>query len=494
MNAGALLAAVVALLVGALGCSHDPAGAGASPEPALPAETRAAVAAPGPSADMGRDSASAGPSADMGRDSASAGPSVDMGRDSASAGPSVDMGRDSASAGPSAGMGRDSASAGPSADTAAEPPGDVERGRALVAEFQCNRCHDGTGQPAAKLDAHCVHCHQEIAANRFQAPAATVARWQENLVQLREAPSLAAAGERLRPAWIRRFLLDPHDLRPRLHATMPRLAIAPDQARDIAAYLTRERHAPPAAPLGGASAEAGRALFVAKGCVTCHAFTGAAGLPKAIVPLKTMEKEVRSAAALAPDLRFVRARSEPGDVVAWLLDPQALKPDTLMPRLGLTPVEARDLAAFLIATPLAAPEPRKQPERLPVLTRRVAYEEVNRRVFRNTCRHCHSEPDYALGDGGPGNTGGFGFKPRGLNLASYEGIAAGYIEDHGERRSVFSPLPDGRPRLLASLLARAEEEAGRADPAVRGMPLGLPALGPEEIQLVESWIAQGRPQ
>jgi hypothetical protein len=29
---------------------------------------------------------------------------------------------------------------------------------------------------------------------------------------------------------------------------------------------------------------------------------------------------------------------------------------------------------------------------------------------------------------------------------------------------------------------------------VRGMPLGLPAVGPEEIQLVESWIAQGRPQ
>jgi hypothetical protein len=28
---------------------------------------------------------------------------------------------------------------------------------------------------------------------------------------------------------------------------------------------------------------------------------------------------------------------------------------------------------------------------------------------------------------------------------------------------------------------------------VLGMPLGLPALSPEEIQLVDSWIAQGRP-
>ncbi len=29
------------------------------------------------------------------------------------------------------------------------------------------------------------------------------------------------------------------------------------------------------------------------------------------------------------------------------------------------------------------------------------------------------------------------------------------------------------------------------NPAVRGMPLGLPSLSPEDLQLVESWIAQG---
>ena len=42
--------------------------------------------------------------------------------------------------------------------------------------------------------------------------------------------------------------------------------------------------------------------------------------------------------------------------------------------------------------------------------------------------------------------------------------------------------------------ARHAEEAGRPDPAVRGMPLGLPPIPLEDIQLVESWIAQGRPQ
>ena len=60
--------------------------------------------------------------------------------------------------------------------------------------------------------------------------------------------------------------------------------------------------------------------------------------------------------------------------------------------------------------------------------------------------------------------------------------------------SVFAPTKDGTPRLVAALIARQKEEAGQIDPEVRGMPLGLPALTAEQVQIVESWIAQGRPQ
>jgi hypothetical protein len=60
--------------------------------------------------------------------------------------------------------------------------------------------------------------------------------------------------------------------------------------------------------------------------------------------------------------------------------------------------------------------------------------------------------------------------------------------------SVFRPTKDGTPRLVAALIARQKEEAGLVDPEVRGMPLGLPALSAKEVQLVESWVAQGRPQ
>jgi hypothetical protein len=64
----------------------------------------------------------------------------------------------------------------------------------------------------------------------------------------------------------------------------------------------------------------------------------------------------------------------------------------------------------------------------------------------------------------------------------------------GERMSVFAKTADGTPLLVASLLARQKEEADEVVPDLRGMPLGLPALSAEQVQLVESWVAQGRPQ
>lgn len=46
---------------------------------------------------------------------------------------------------------------------------------------------------------------------------------------------------------------------------------------------------------------------------------------------------------------------------------------------------------------------------------------------------------------------------------------------------------------MKALLARHDEVGGENGP-VRGMPLGYDPLSLEEIQLVESWIAQGRPR
>jgi hypothetical protein len=75
-----------------------------------------------------------------------------------------------------------------------------------------------------------------------------------------------------------------------------------------------------------------------------------------------------------------------------------------------------------------------------------------------------------------------------LSFASHSSISEGSLDEEGNRRSIFRS-----DILMSRLLARQAEEAGTPVEGVRGMPLGFPALTAEEIQLLESWIAQGRP-
>ncbi len=391
----------------------------------------------------------------------------------------------------------DSASSPPLPVTTSPAPEIRSDASDLIAKFQCTRCHDVPAIAAAPRDNHCVRCHQEIHAGTFVAEvdgkarridSPTFTRWQRRITSLRWAPSLAGA-DRLRRSWVRAFLLAPHDVRPGLVAQMPRLAITPAEADRLAAHLGPDR-AEVTSTSDAASIARGQALFRSLACGRCHRFTGAPDDDPALhASGRASVEPLGGSWALAPDLRHTRSRMEPAQIAAWIVDPRGA-----MPQLAISNEDARALAAFITSTALAAP-PRLLPvARLPVLARAVHWDEVEEKIFRNVCWHCHAVPDYARGDGGPGNSGGFGFGPRGLDLSSYSGISAGSLDDSGESRSVFGKLADGTPRIVAHLLARHTEEAGGTVPGIRGMPLGLPPLPLEEIQLVETWISQGRPR
>jgi mono/diheme cytochrome c family protein len=365
-------------------------------------------------------------------------------------------------------------------------PARADEARELMARFECHRCHEDTGLAAAPRERSCVGCHRDIIAGRFVAAASVLRGWQRNLTSLRQAPALGGGVRRLRRDWVRGFLLAPSDCRPALPATMPRLPLAPAQADLLARALVPDDAGAAVPPAGDVAA--GRALYEKHACGTCHRFTGAA------VRQAPVAARAPDAIALAPDLALARVRVQPDRLAEWLLDPQRLAPESLMPKSALLPAEAAALAAFLLSAPLAGAPAARPVRRLPPLGRRVGFAEVERAVLRKVCWHCHSQADYALGDGGVGNTGGFGYPPRGLDLSSYGGAASGALGDDGERHSIFTPQPDGTPLLVARLLARQAEEAGRPVPGVIGMPLGFPSLSPKQIQLVESWIAQGRPR
>ncbi len=354
----------------------------------------------------------------------------------------------------------------------------------------------------------CVSCHQDILGGKLDGKyqGKAMARWKKNIHSLTAVPGLVGLEKRFRRDWVADFLLRPHSIRPGLPASMPRLKITREEADAIAMLLVPTEDNTPVT-LG--SAEEGRKAFTRYGCASCHQFSG---LTKPIdpQPMEPQAKDPRSKSAsytveavrLAPDLRFTRERMSSAAVLRWLKNPQEINPGTMMPVFALSAAERADLAAFILRESI---EPiQRTPFRfshVPV-TRKVSYKEVSEKVFRKVCWHCHSDPKPARGDGGPGNTGGFGYEGAGLDLGSYEAILRGKRLADGTYQSVIAKDDSGLPLIIRHMLARHEEVAAEyraksADTAreeILGMPLGLPPIASEDIGLVLDWIEQGVPR
>ena len=98
-----------------------------------------------------------------------------------------------------------------------------------------------------------------------------------------------------------------------------------------------KRQETPAVPAGDANR--GKQLMTQYGCTSCHIIPGVAG-PRGMVgpPLEHMAAR-----------QFIagKFRNTPQTMSQWLQNPQSLDPLNAMPNLGVTPNDARDMAAFL---------------------------------------------------------------------------------------------------------------------------------------------------
>lgn len=89
----------------------------------------------------------------------------------------------------------------------------------------------------------------------------------------------------------------------------------------------------------GGDASRGRDLMRAYGCGSCHSIPGVAG----------------ANGLVGPPLGGIASRSyiggvlpnAPDNMLRWLRDPRAVDPLTAMPNVGVTPSDARHLAAYL---------------------------------------------------------------------------------------------------------------------------------------------------
>ena len=395
--------------------------------------------------------------------------------------------------------------AGARAQAAPASPEALERGRALVQKAECGRCHTLPAPvAAAPRQRSCAGCHAWIHGTR-EDPAAAARerrsfplwdRYMATVASFLDVPDLSASAARLDPAFVARYLRAPFKVRPALPEGMIRTGFDEEEAAAVAAWLAAAARRPWSASAEARAAAAvepsvapehlaeGQRLFERLGCGTCHA---------------RGDRPATGAGPPAPDLAFARERMRPETAAAFIADPAAFGGETRMPRYPIGAVEAARLRDYLwsLAGERASPAP---PVELPLLARPVAYAEVRAQVFDRICIHCHMDPRKNGGEGGPGNTGGLGYRGVKLDLETWAGIQRGAIDAQGRRVSILTGRAGEEAPLVARLRARylehARERRGPAAVAAGGapgMPLGLPPLTPEQFQLVRSWVAQGGP-
>lgn len=95
---------------------------------------------------------------------------------------------------------------------------------------------------------------------------------------------------------------------------------------------------PPALP--GVDPERGRAAIAEYGCGSCHAIPGVRDAESYVAP--PLERFAQRS--------FIAGRlANNGENLArWIEDPQAVDPETGMPDLGVSPADARAIAAYLL--------------------------------------------------------------------------------------------------------------------------------------------------
>ena len=169
-------------------------------------------------------------------------------------------------------------------------------------------------------DNNCMGCHTILGEGAYYAP------------------ELTKVVDRRGEEWIRIFLRDPEAMYPGKRR-MVQYDFSEDQITDVIAFLgwigeIDTNGFPPEPDLkadvvvASATVTADRPAYFDSVCIACHAVGGEGGV-------------------VGPALDGVATRIEPAELDRWLADPNAVKPGTAMPNLGLSDDQRGELVAWL---------------------------------------------------------------------------------------------------------------------------------------------------
>lgn len=96
---------------------------------------------------------------------------------------------------------------------------------------------------------------------------------------------------------------------------------------------------PPSKLIAGGDPHRGKEQIVAYGCGSCHVIPGVAGAHGLAGPPLTQFSQRAYIAGEVPNNEDF--------LVQWISVPQSIEPGTVMPNLGVSNAQARDMAAYL---------------------------------------------------------------------------------------------------------------------------------------------------
>jgi len=216
-----------------------------------------------------------------------------------------------------------------------DDPALVRRGVTLYREH-CVICHGAPGEGRQRIG---------IGLNPNPPPLEqAIERWSEAEIYWTTAFGLKMAGmpsfllgRTREEVWaIVAFVRQMNRLSPEEYRRMVRAGTDPQDTVTVR-WVGKTR----AAALAGMRGEPARGKELLKefGCLSCHMIPGVRGPSGDVGPPLTQWAE----------RQFITGRlvNTPSDLVAWILNPQAIEPGTAMPAVGATLEQAGDMAAYL---------------------------------------------------------------------------------------------------------------------------------------------------
>lgn len=237
----------------------------------------------------------------------------------------------------------------------------------------------------------------------------------------KHGPNLANVKDKLRPDWLKEWLLNPHEFNP--ETKMPRFFwhlqedeegnILTDedgeplvkeqivrQVEGVAAYLWQTASAPTEnadreAPSDDETIAKGEELFKYSGCLACHVGAeGDDGEPIDVRPgLEGTDVKKRG---YGPKLVRTGEKAKFDWLSRWIYDPKSLAPQTRMPNLRLSKPQSEAIAAYLVTQRQKSPDEDQWSDVPEYLEDEELAKEGYQTIQRYGCYSCHNIPNQPL--------------------------------------------------------------------------------------------------